>query len=158
MARPLTTTIIRYRRRKQLKILRSLGLFAVNGAVLGVVVAPALAVATMCVLLAHEFGHVFVAWRRGGDVEPPLFITLGIVTFGITRIKNLPEMPTHDKVSIINAGPLCGMLTAALLTVTALLLWGPGLARVYALTMPAELYSATLGSDGKARRRTVNPT
>lgn len=53
-------------------------------------------------LLVHEFGHYFVARKKGADPDLPYFIPLFPFNIGVTRIKNL--MP-KDIPAVSIAGP-----------------------------------------------------
>jgi len=74
-----------------------------------------------CVLL-HELGHVWAAKRFGVEVEGIVLLPVG----GLAKIRNMPGKAWQEFV-IALAGPLANCLTALLLLVVLLLVWGPGL-------------------------------
>lgn len=89
------------------------------------------------ILVAHEFGHYFVARRHGVAVTLPYLIPLPISPFGtmgaVIRMKDIP--PSRRAMLLIGAaGPLAGLAVAI-----PVLLYGLSLSEVTAL--PASGYS-----------------
>lgn len=101
------------------------------------------------VLLSHELGHVVVGKMAGADVRPPLFIPLGIVFIGATRMSGVPQ---DSRAAIAISGPAAGVGAAAGLLVIGVL-WGwPVLVWVASLAFTMEIWSGTLGADGRKYR------
>ncbi|TVR02540.1 MAG: site-2 protease family protein [Deltaproteobacteria bacterium] len=74
--------------------------------------AAAHAVALLCILLAHEFGHWFTARRHGVRVSPPLLLPgiPPIGTFGAAIRMELEPMRAGSLIRIAAWGPIAGFV------------------------------------------------
>lgn len=104
----------------------------------------------MLVLFAHELGHVLVAFARGANPYPPVFIPLGVITIGITRIPELAELSPRHRRYLHLAGPIAG--ASACFALLPLALWSQ-LSLALALLLVSELANGTIGPDGKNWRK-----
>lgn len=134
----------------------TLGSAAASAMLMYALLGMPVAIAVMLVLISHEFAHAFSALGFGASVWPPFFVPLGVGVLGLTRVRNL-DPAFRSAVAI--AGPLTGMFVAAtLLALTSI----AGLAMFtlpLLLVFGAELFSATIGSDGrKYRNARINST
>jgi hypothetical protein len=123
---------------------------AASAAVLYAVYPPALVVCGMIVILVHEFGHYFTAIGYT-DAALPLFIPAGLFVFGMTMV-----MPLKDKLKMIEiyqAGPKWGMIASAIIAIVGLLISSPAIILSGISLGCCELYSITLGSDGRRIRQ-----
>lgn len=148
-------SIHRARHRRRRRVLISSGLLAVNTTVIAVVASPVVAVAVVGTLVVHEFGHYYTAWARRGDPDPPILLTVGLVSVGVTRIRRMTELSSSDRVAIINAGPRTALLTLALVAPVVYAMGSVIAMRIVAMTVLGEVYGVSLGADGQARRRAV---
>lgn len=102
--------------------------------------------ALMFVLLAHEFGHYFAGKFSRAESRPPIFIPLGVLTIGLTKVKDLNK---HQILATALAGPLAGLLAALALAVYAVLFALESLAFMAGMIIVNELFSFIFGADGK---------
>lgn len=105
-----------------------------------------IALALMAVLLSHEGAHALTARNFGAKAWPPLLIPFGIGAFGLTRIEGLDP---QFRSAVALAGPLTGFFVAAALLVASCVLLSECLILPLSLIMATEVYSATMGSDGR---------
>ncbi len=77
---------------------------------------PAFAATLMGILTCHEFGHYFVARRRGVDVSLPYFIPLPpYVSLGTLGAVIQMKQQIHDRRALFDvgaAGPIAGLVVA----------------------------------------------
>ncbi len=116
---------------------------------LGVWRNPYVTAAGTATLVSHELGHVLVARAYNAQPMPPIFIPLGIVTLGATRIKGMPKNG-KQRIGIYQAGPIAGLGTCLMLLIP--LLNTPWLT-LGLLFAASECYSLLLGSDAKRARK-----
>lgn len=100
-------------------------------------------------LALHEFGHYFAAVGQRKQPDLPLFIPLIFTVIGVTRVHGMP-MDESGQI-ILLWGPLVGILVAAAFLLAAILVAEIGSAMFIAAVwmIVFQLYSATLGSDGR---------
>lgn len=108
----------------------------------------------LAVLIAHEMGHYSAAKVMGIKSALPFFIPLGPLVMGATWIPT--KLEEHIRV-ISMAGPFAGFLVAVAMSI-ALTLVGANVGAIFAAGLATrEVFSATIGSDGrkfrKAKRR-----
>ena len=104
---------------------------------------------SMAALIAHEYGHYLAALMHDGAPDHPVFIPLIIGSIGLTRVRNLPNLPARTKRYIILAGPTAGAMSALFMLPFAIMSGNPVLLWGVLLAMAWEIYNGTLGSDGK---------
>lgn len=100
-------------------------------------------------LIAHETGHALLARFSGAKTWPPIFVPLGIGAVGLTRVERLDD---RFRSAVALAGPLAGLATVALLGVLSVMLSAESLILPLLILVAAEIYAATLGSDGRKFR------
>ncbi len=87
---------------------------------------PVFAATLMTILTCHEFGHYFVARRRGVDVSLPYFIPLppyvSLGTLGAVIRMNKPIEDRRALFDVGAAGPIAGLVVALPLLVIGLYL------------------------------------
>ena len=66
----------------------------------------------LCVLVAHELAHYFMAKMKGAKPKLPLFIPLPFLVIGLVSVVGLTD---ENIPSIAAAGPIAGVLTAILI-------------------------------------------
>jgi len=105
------------------------------------------------VLISHEMSHYFSAVVQRGKPNVPLIVFLGITSIGITRVRNLLSLSSRAKHYVIASGPIGG-IAAAISLIPYASAFHTSLALTTFLGMLCmEIYNATLGSDGKKRKR-----
>lgn len=145
---------------KQKKMLRDLGkaflqatycvgTAAATAAVLWWFLPLWLAVCSLLVVISHEFGHYFSAILQKDVAYLPFFLHIIIGVLGGTFVDDTPEHALRNAL----AGPAVGMLVALAIAVGAALagFWPAFWAALWMLIF--QLYSATLGGDGRKYRR-----
>lgn len=103
----------------------------------------------LTVLILHEFGHYFAAYLQRQVPDLPIFIPLVFTVFGMTRVHGMP-MDERGQI-ILLWGPLVGLLAAIAFLIAAIIIAEIGSAMFIAAVwmIVFQLYSATLGSDGR---------
>lgn len=103
----------------------------------------------LTVLVLHEFGHYFAAYGQRKLPDLPIFIPLIFTVIGMTRVHGMP-MDEAGQI-ILLWGPLVGLIVAAAFLIAAILTTGLGSAMFIAAVwmIVFQIYSATLGSDGR---------
>ncbi len=120
-----------------------------SAAVLYAVYPPVLVAATMFVLIVHEFGHYFAAIDVT-DAALPLFIPAIVFVLGMTMV--MPLLDKEKMVRIYKAGPKWGLIASVIVAIVGAvvnntMVIGSGIALAC-----CEIYSMTLGSDGRRIR------
>lgn len=100
-------------------------------------------------LFVHEFGHYFIARKRGANPDLPYFIPLFPFNIGVTRIKNL--LPKD-----IPAVSIAGMFFASLFIIFFIMF--NSIYRIFSfmplfIMLALELVFNYFGSDGKKYRK-----
>lgn len=110
---------------------------------------PQVVGASSVILSSHELGHALVAKAYGAHPSPPVFVPLGVVTLGMTRIRGMPKNGSHRS-SVYLAGPVAGFSTSCMLLLG--LLHSPWLLLGLVFTA-SEVYAYLLGSDAKKAKK-----
>jgi hypothetical protein len=106
-------------------------------------------VVAISILFSHELGHIVAGILAGGEASPPVYIPLGWILLGVSKIKGLSD---RSRPWVAMAGPGAGVMMALVLMSIA---WWTGnvpLAWMAAAGLVFELYAATFGSDGRKFR------
>lgn len=107
----------------------------------------------LSVLIAHEFGHTLAAGYFGAASRPPIFVPLGILVIGGSRIK-APDPYAGQFIAL--AGPIAGAAVALVILVASIIAAMPAITVVAAWTLAWEIFGATFGMDGQKFRRLRN--
>jgi hypothetical protein len=120
-----------------------------SAAVLYACIPLAPVIVMMAVISTHETGHFAIGSFTGADANLPIFIPFGFFVLGLTRIKKVQD---EFKSAVAIAGPMSG--AAAALGVMLLALWVGNIPLAVAATtaLVYEVWSGTLGSDGRRFR------
>jgi hypothetical protein len=100
----------------------------------------------MFVIVAHEFGH-YITSLNYTEAAMPIFIPAICFVFGLTMV--MPTGDSEEMVRIYKAGPKWGMIASALVALVGALLNSAALILSGITLVCCELYSMTLGSDGR---------
>lgn len=111
---------------------------------------PITATASMAVILGHEFGHYYAASARGADPDPPVFLSLGAITIGMTEM-DLEHLSPRSRRYVLKAGAAGGIGTVVALAPAVILT--ALTRRTVAGLLVQELLNATVGPDGQRRRQ-----
>ena len=130
--------------------IKTIGTAAASAAVLYYFLPIWLGAFMLLVIIAHEFGHVLAAKYLGADAETPIFIPLGPLILGLSKIIT-DQADIHQFVAL--AGPLAGAFIALALLVASLLVGFYSGVWAGAWMFSYEAYAITFGSDGKKFRK-----
>lgn len=127
-----------------------MGTIAFAAAIMIAFYPPWLIVMLLAVLIAHEMGHYSAAKVMGIKSALPFFIPLGPLVMGATWIPTKME----EQIRVISmAGPFAGFLVAVAMSI-ALALVGSNVGVIFAAGLATrEIFSATIGSDGRKFRK-----
>jgi hypothetical protein len=106
-------------------------------------------------LTLHELGHYYSASCRKAEVSAPWLVGFGVGAVGVTRVKRFQDLSARHQRYILASGPLAGVLGTLSFTPVVVIFGGKILFSVLMGVIVRELYSGTLGSDGRRRRTTA---
>ena len=112
-----------------------------------------LAAAVMAVVIAHEFGHYFVAAQLGQNPSLPFFIAFFIGVLGGTHVKGRDDAALQH---VALAGPMIGALVSIAIIIGAMFAGFIPLAWAGFWLLVFQVWSGTFGSDGRRYRRHRN--
>lgn len=130
-----------------------LGSAAATAAVLYAMLPLWLGAVIMIIVAAHEFGHYFAAMRTSQMPLLPFFIPLIYGVLGGTTVKG--KDPNHLQ-TIALAGPMIGSLVSFAMMLVAVALKFTPMAWASFWMLLFQIWSGTLGADGRRYRRHRN--
>jgi len=108
------------------------------------------AVISLIVLFFHELAHYLSALAVGAKPIFPIFIPLGFMIIGLTRIKKInPKFIP----GIALSGPIVGAMLSSMALVLGIVLNSSLVVLGAGISLVCEVFSGTIGSDGSIARK-----
>lgn len=132
------------------KVLLSIGSALGVAALMYVALPLELAAVMYFILVSHELAHVIAALVVGAKPSWPIFIPLGIIVLGLTKIKDI-DLAYVKLVAL--AGPMLGAWLSLMVLIIGAALGNTILLVAGGLSFLFEVLTGTIGHDGRIAKR-----